>query len=88
MVSCVPATLLGRLAVDPSQTGAGIGEFLLMDALARSYGNTRHIASYAVIVDAKNEAAVSFYQKYDFMPFADHPNRLFLPMNVIARLGS
>ena len=32
----VPATLLGRLAVDLGYRGRRLGEFLLMDALARS----------------------------------------------------
>ena len=82
----VPATLLGRLAVDQSQHGRGVGELILMDALSRSYTNTPEIASYAVVVDAKNDAAIAFYQRYDFIQFPDRPNRLFLPMNVIAKL--
>src|ERR1700683_3690587 len=32
----IPATLLGRLAVDDRHHGKGLGEFLLMDALHRS----------------------------------------------------
>ena len=82
----LPATLLGRLAVDQSQHGCGVGELLLMDALSRSYKHIREIASYAVVVDAKNDAAIAFYLRYDFIQFADRPNRLFLPMNVIAKL--
>ena len=46
----VPATLLGRLTVDQTQHGRGVGELLLMDALSRSYRNTPQIASYAVTV--------------------------------------
>lgn len=33
----VPATLIGRLAVDQRYQGQGLGEYLLMDALHRSY---------------------------------------------------
>jgi len=82
----VPATLLGRLAVDQRHRGQGMGEFLLLDALFRSYRATTEIAAYAVVVDAKNDLAAAFYLRYDFVAFPDSPNRLFLPMNIIAKL--
>lgn len=84
----VPATLLGRLAVDQNHRGLGLGDHLLMDALYRSHRATSQIASYAVVVDAKDNAALDFYKKYDFIQFFNHPNRLFLPMNVIGKLFS
>lgn len=84
----IPATLLGRLAVDQNHRGLGLGDHLLMDALYRSHTATSQIASYAVVVDAKDDAAVAFYKKYDFIQFFNHPNRLFLPMNVIRKLFS
>jgi GNAT superfamily N-acetyltransferase len=82
----LPATLLGRLAVDQHHHGQGMGEFLLVDALFRSYRASTEIASYAVVVDAKNDTAMAFYQHYDFVAFPDTPTRLFLPMNIIAKL--
>jgi GNAT superfamily N-acetyltransferase len=82
----VPATLLGRLAVDKSQRGKGMGEFLLMDALRRAVIASRQVASVAVIVDAKDDNALTFYRRYEFIPFADEPNRLFLPMATIDAL--
>ncbi len=84
----VPATLLGRLATDQNYRGLGLGEHLLMDALYRSYNATAQIASYAVVVDAKDAAAIAFYTKYDFTQFPDHPHRLFLPMNRMKKLFS
>jgi GNAT superfamily N-acetyltransferase len=84
----VPATLLGRLAVDQHYRGKGIGEFLLMDALHRAHAQISQIASVAVVVDAIDEAAVRFYQHFDFIPFPDRPDRLFLPMKTIAALFS
>ena len=56
----VPATLLGRLAVDQKYRGQGIGEHMLLHALKRSSDLSYEIASYAVVVDAKDEAAVAF----------------------------
>jgi ribosomal protein S18 acetylase RimI-like enzyme len=77
---------MGRLAVDVRLRGQGLGELLLVDALKRSFRNSREVASFAVVVDAKDENAVRFYEHFDFLPFSDSPDRLFLPMNQIAKL--
>ena len=80
----VPATLLGRLAVDRRQQGKGYGRFLLADALFRAARS--EIASFAVIVDAKDDNARRFYERESFLPFPDQPMRLFRPMADIRRL--
>lgn len=82
----VPATLLGRLAVSEKFHGRGLGETLLMDALYRALQSSRQIASAAVVVDAKDDAAVAFYTKYGFVALPQIPRRLFLPMETIAHL--
>ncbi|MCL1962254.1 MAG: GNAT family N-acetyltransferase [Desulfovibrionaceae bacterium] len=82
----LPVTLLGRLAVDRSAGGQGVGEFLLLDALRRSFDAARQIVAMAVIVDAKDERAETFYRHFDFLPFQQTPLRLFLPMAQIAKL--
>lgn len=84
----LPVTLLGRLAVDRSVAGQGVGEFLLVDALLRSLEAAQQIAAMAVIVDAKDERAERFYRHFDFQPFQQTPLRLFLPMGQIAKLFS
>ena len=80
----VPATLLGRLAVDRRQQGKGYGRFLLADALYRAAQS--EIASFAVIVDAKDESARRFYARESFLPLPDQPMKLFRPMADIRRL--
>jgi GNAT superfamily N-acetyltransferase len=80
----VPATLLGRLAMDRRHQGKGHGRFLLADALFRSMRS--EIASFAVIVDAKDEDARRFYERESFLPFPDQPMKLFRPMADIQRL--
>ena len=80
----VPATLLGRLAVDQNYQGRGYGRFLLADALLRAVRS--EIASFAVVVDAKDEAARRFYGCESFLVFPDRPLRLFRPMADIAKL--
>ena len=81
-----PATLLGRLAVDRRYQGMGLGRLLLMDALRRSMEHSREIASIAVVVDAIDDAARDFYERYGFIRFPDHPYKLFLPMSTMATL--
>lgn len=80
----VPATLLGRLAVDRRQQGRGFGRFLLADALHRAAMS--EIASFAVIVEAKDENARRYYVRESFLPFPDQPMKLFRPMAEIAAL--
>lgn len=80
----LPATLLGRLAVDTTRRGEGFGTFLLLDALRRCLRS--ETASLAVVVDAKDDAAVSFYESHDFLRLPDQPRRLFKPMDEIERL--
>ena len=80
----VPATLIGRLARNILFSGQRIGETLLTDALKRSLANSTRVASWAVLVDAKDANAVAFYTKYGFIEIS--PHRLFLPMGTIAKL--
>ncbi|PSB01850.1 GNAT family N-acetyltransferase [Merismopedia glauca] len=81
----VPAALIGKLAVDRSAQGKGLGGELLVDALLRSLRASQEIAIYAVRVDAIDERAKEFYLKYEFIPFEDRPLSLFLPLATIAR---
>jgi GNAT superfamily N-acetyltransferase len=80
----VPATLLGRLAVDQRHQGKGYGRFLLADALFRAVRS--EIASFAVIVEAKDQAAKRFYERESFQPFPDQPLKLFRAMTDIEML--
>lgn len=81
-----PATLLGRLGIDTGYQGKGLGEFMLMDALHRSCTQSQVIAAMAVVVEAKDGQARSFYERYGFIRFPDQPYRLFLPMKTITDL--
>ena len=59
----VPATLLGRLAVDTRFQGQGYGEFLLLDALHRTLIHAADVATIGVVVDASNERALTVWPK-------------------------
>ncbi len=84
--SKVPFTLLGRLAFDQNYQHQRLGKILLHDALRRAFRQISQVASYAVVVDAIDDIAISFYQHFGFIQFPDNHSRLFLPMATIAKL--
>lgn len=81
----LPVTLLGRLAVDNSYKGQGLGEFLLIDALKKCFESSGTIASMAVIADPIDTSAVKFYQKFGFILLPDS-GKMFLPMTTISQV--
>jgi len=74
----IPAALIGRLARDERVRGRGVGELLLADAIQRILGAGRSVAVFAIVVDAKDDRAVDFYQAFGFRVFPLQPRRLFL----------
>lgn len=80
----VPVVHLGRLAVDSTVQGHGLGETLLMDALTRSARAAEDLGVFAIEVFAVNEAARSFYLKYGFEPLIDDVYHLYLPMRIVS----
>ena len=77
----VPAVRMGRLAVDQGFKGQGLGGALLVDALGRSARS--EVAAYALMVDAKDEAAAGFYKHHGFIALPDSPRTLFLPLTTV-----
>ena len=77
----VPAVRMGRLAVDQAFKGQGLGGALLADALDRAVRS--EIAAYALMVDAKDEAAAAFYRHHGFIALPDSPFTLFLPLATV-----
>ena len=82
----MPVVLIGRLAVDRSLHRKGLGAFLLIDALRRAEFLAAKIGIRAVEVDAINDDAKLFYERYGFLTLKDDPHHLFLPMTVIRKL--
>jgi GNAT superfamily N-acetyltransferase len=80
----VPAVRMGRLAVDLGFRGRGLGGALLADALTRALH--AEIAAWALLVDAKDDAASRFYHHHGFIALPDSPHALFLPL-ATARTG-
>jgi predicted GNAT family N-acyltransferase len=80
----IPATLMGRLAVNGDQPGKGVGRILLLDGLERSWINSKQVASFAVVVDAK-EGSLQFYLNYGFLRLPAG-QRMFIPMATIRNM--
>jgi GNAT superfamily N-acetyltransferase len=79
----VPVILPARLAVDRSEMGKGLGAGLLMDALLRAAAAAEIVGCRAVMVQAKDEEAKAFYQRFGFVPSPTDPFRCFLLMKDI-----
>ena len=79
----LPAVRIGRLAVDRRFQGRGLGAAMLADAARRTVGSD--VAAFAMLVDAKNDAAVAFYARYGFRSFTGRPRTLFLPLATIEK---
>ncbi len=82
----VPMARLARLAVDVDYQGRGLGKLLLMDALYLCFELSRNIGMAGVIVDAKHEQAMAFYQNFEFETFPDSALTLWLPTEAIKKL--
>ena len=76
----LPAGLIGRLAVDQRFQGRRLGGALIMDAAARAARGDPAI--FALIVDAKDDGAVAFYEHLQFRRFLSKPMTLFLPLAI------
>jgi len=74
----LPAALIGRLARHVRARGQGVGDLLLADAVTRVLGAAQSVAAFAIVVDAKDDAAIAFYRSFGFIQFPSTPNRLFL----------
>lgn len=64
----LPVLLLARLALDRSEHGSGLGADLLRDALVRAVAGAHHYGARALVVDAIDDRAASFYRHHGFLP--------------------
>lgn len=84
----IPVAHLGRLAIDKTAKGQGLGKALLFDALKRIAGVSEQLGIYAVEVFALNKAAKTFYLKFGFNSLIDDEFHLYLTMKVIRKMIS
>jgi GNAT superfamily N-acetyltransferase len=76
----IPCFRMGRLACRSDCQGQGFGRLLIGCAVERCLKTREEIASFALIVDAKDDKAKTFYEHYGFTPCTDRPRTLYLPL--------
>jgi GNAT superfamily N-acetyltransferase len=69
----VPVFRLGRLAVDRTVHGRGLGGALLLRAADRCIRVAQDVGGVALLIDAKSERAARWYQSYGALPLLDAP---------------
>lgn len=80
----VPVVRMGRLAIDQHYRGKKLGAALLWDAVLRA--TRSEIAAFALVVDAKNDAAADFDRHHGFFALDDQQRRWLLPLaNIIEK---
>lgn len=80
----IPVAIIGRLAVDKTCAGKGLGADLLADALRRIAIASQSIGMGAVLVQAKDERAKQFYLKHaEFIEFPADSRTLFLSVDTL-----
>jgi ribosomal protein S18 acetylase RimI-like enzyme len=75
----VPVARLGRLAIALDYQGMKLRAALLSDAVDRA--TRSEVAVYALVVDARDEAAARFYRHHGFVAFGRAPRTLILPLH-------
>ncbi len=74
----IPIMVLARLAVDIRCQGRDIGKGLLKDAVLRTLQAAEFAGIRAIFVNAKDDKARGFYERFDFEPSPVDPLQLML----------
>jgi len=84
----IPVVVLGRLAIDVSQQGRGLGRALFRDAALRVTSAAETIGIRGILVHAISDQAKSFYMALGFEPSPLEPMTLMVTLgNVRASLA-
>ena len=81
----IPVVRMGRFAIAASHQGQGWGAELLRHALLTAYDVGQYIGARAMIVDATNADAATFYQRFGFVPSPTHPLQLLCDLREVGR---
>jgi GNAT superfamily N-acetyltransferase len=76
----LPFLLLGRLAVDKRLQGKGYGDAMMYHVFKTTKNIAERVGILGMIVDAKDEKAAAFYQRFGFRRIEGNKNRLVLPI--------
>jgi GNAT superfamily N-acetyltransferase len=79
----VPVIILGRLGVDKTEQGKGLGSALVAEAMKRAAKASRLVGARALLVHALDERLVAYYQSLGFLRFAPPSQTLYIPIKTI-----
>lgn len=82
----LPAVRLARLAVSSKERGKRYGEALLGEAIRCTITIAKQAGLTGLFVDAKDETARRFYEKYGFGSIEGRPLQLFLPVKTLLEM--
>ncbi len=74
---------LGRLAIARDHQRQGLGGVLLVAAMRKVIEVFESAGGIGLFVDAKDETAKSYYQRFGFIPLSDEPLQLLLPLQTL-----
>lgn len=80
----VPVFRLGRLGISRSLQGQGLGAELLLAAGVRALSVASQIGGVALAIDAKDDRAAGWYERFGAVRLLDDPLKLILPLAIIA----
>ncbi|MBV6413069.1 MAG: hypothetical protein OMOMHJEC_00859 [Xanthomonadales bacterium] len=80
MPNPIPVVVLGRLAVDRSLQGSGVGRALVRDAGLRVLHAADAIGIRGLLVHALSDSAAAFYRQVGFRPSPIDPSLLMLTL--------
>ena len=79
----VPVFRLGRLAVSRAVQGRGLGGDLLLAAGERALAVAQEVGGFALAIDAKDERAAAWYERFGALRLLADPLKLVLPLDTI-----
>ena len=82
----IPMAILGRLAIDRSWQGKGLGTALLQDAVLRTGQAAAILGIRGILVHAISDEAKVFYERYGFAASPTNPMTLALSLKSAGRL--
>jgi predicted N-acetyltransferase YhbS len=82
----LPVVRLARLAVDLRFQGQGLGQSLMIDAMSKVVRVAESSGCIGLVVDAKDERAAAYYERFGFRQAGENTRRLFMPLPEIQAL--
>lgn len=88
MPDLIPVMVLGRLAIDASAQGQGLGAALLSDSILRVLQAANIVGIRGILVDAIDDTARAFYEKFGFRRSTAFPLKLMITVDEAQRMLS